>query len=173
MTPDRLLVDHLATPIGEALLVSDEQGRLCALDWQDHAPRLREFLRRRYGAVALEPGRASSATVQALEGYFAGELDRLEEIRCAPAGTPFQLAVWSALRDIPAGRTSSYGALAARVGRPRAVRAVGHANGANPIGIVIPCHRLVGAHGALTGYGGGLPRKRWLLAHEAAHAPAV
>jgi methylated-DNA-[protein]-cysteine S-methyltransferase len=104
----------------------------------------------------------------ALQAYFAGELARLNDITCATAGTPFQRMVWGALRTIPPGRTLSYGALAARLDRPSAARAVGLANGANPISVVIPCHRLVGANGALTGYGGGLGRKRWLLAHEGA-----
>ncbi len=85
------------------------------------------------------------------------------------AGTPFQRDVWAALREIPVGKTLSYGALAAKIGRPKAVRAVGLANGANPIGIVVPCHRVIGADSSLTGYGGGLDRKRWLLNHEGAH----
>ena len=169
MSPDRLTLDRLATPIGEVLLVSDDHGRLRALDWQDHGPRMRQLLRRRYGpATVLLPGRAPRAVTEALEAYFAGELARLDRIGCAPAGTAFQRAVWAALREIPAGRTLSYGTLAARLGHPKAVRAVGLANGANPIGIVVPCHRLVGANGALTGYGGGLERKHWLLAHEGA-----
>jgi methylated-DNA-[protein]-cysteine S-methyltransferase len=87
-------------------------------------------------------------------------------VKCRLAGTPFQRSVWSALRRIPAGTTTSYGALAEHIERPTAVRAVGHANGANPISVVVPCHRVIGADGSLTGYGGGLDRKRWLLAHE-------
>ncbi len=168
-SPDRLLLDRFATPIGEALLVTDGQGRLRALDWRDHEPRMRRLLRRHYGpATALESGRAPGVVVEALESYFRGELSRLDAIACATAGTPFQRAVWAALRKIPAGQTLSYGALAARLGHPRAVRAVGLANGANPISVVVPCHRVIGANGALTGYGGGLERKRWLLAHEGA-----
>lgn len=107
---------------------------------------------------------------RALAAYFEGDLTALDGIERAAGGTPFQRAVWSALREIPAGETLSYGALAARVQSPRAVRAVGLANGANPIGIVVPCHRVIGADGAFTGYGGGLERKRWLLAHESEHA---
>ena len=87
-------------------------------------------------------------------------------IAWATAGTPFQRSVWAALVEIPAGETVSYAALARRIGRPAAVRAVGLANGANPVGIVVPCHRVIGSNGALTGYGGGLPRKAWLLRHE-------
>jgi methylated-DNA-[protein]-cysteine S-methyltransferase len=98
---------------------------------------------------------------------MAGHTAVLDSLEVETAGTPFQRTVWHALREIPAGATMSYGALAKRIGRPSAVRAVGLANGANPIGIVVPCHRVVGADGSLTGYGGGLERKRWLLAHEA------
>ena len=95
-----------------------------------------------------------------------GDLDRLVTIPWRVAGTPFQRKVWMALPKIPAGSTLSYGALAARLGSPRAMRAVGHANGANPISVVLPCHRLIGANGSLVKYGGGLERKRWLLRHE-------
>jgi methylated-DNA-[protein]-cysteine S-methyltransferase len=169
VSPDRLLLDHLATPIGEALLVTDDHGHLRALDWRDFEPRMRRLLRRHYGpGTALESGRAPGAVVEALESYFAGQLSRLDAIACATGGTPFQRAVWAALRKIPAGQTLSYGALAVLLGHPQAARAVGLANGANPIGVVVPCHRVIGANGALTGYGGGLERKRWLLAHEGA-----
>lgn len=104
-----------------------------------------------------------------LEAYFAGELAEFT-LAIAPAGAPFQLRVWRALLEIPFGTTESYGALARRIGLPQAARAVGLANGRNPISIVIPCHRVIGADGSLTGYGGGLERKRWLLAHEQRHA---
>jgi methylated-DNA-[protein]-cysteine S-methyltransferase len=116
--------------------------------------------------VALRDGRAPRAVLAPLEAYFAGDLGALRAIPVATAGTAFQRAVWSALREIPPGTTLGYGALARRIGRPSAIRAVGAANGANPVSVVVPCHRLVGAGGALTGYGGGLARKRWLLAHE-------
>jgi methylated-DNA-[protein]-cysteine S-methyltransferase len=168
MPPDRLLLDRVPTPIGESLLVTDEAGRLRALDWSDYEPRLRRLLRRHYGATALSLGRAPRRLCAALDAYFAGDLGALDGIDCATGGTAFQRRVWAALRTIPAGRTLSYGALAARIGAPKAVRAVGLANGANPIGVVVPCHRVIGADGSLTGYGGGLERKRWLLAHEGA-----
>jgi methylated-DNA-[protein]-cysteine S-methyltransferase len=109
--------------------------------------------------------------VRALERYFSGDLSTLGGIDCHTNGTPFQRRVWRALREIPVGQTLSYGAIAARIGRPTAVRAVGLANRANPIGVVVPCHRVIGADGALTGYGGGLERKRWLLAHEGVVLP--
>jgi methylated-DNA-[protein]-cysteine S-methyltransferase len=166
--PDRLLLDRLPTPIGEALLVTDGLGRLRALDWADHELRLIRLLRRHYGAVALAAGRTPADIRRALDVYFAGDLGVLDAIDCATAGTPFQRAVWAGLRAIGPGETLSYGALAARLGVPKAVRAVGLANGANPIGVVVPCHRVIGADGSLTGYGGGLDRKRWLLRHEGA-----
>ena len=168
MPPDRLLLDRRATPIGEAQLVTDADGRLRALDWADHEPRLRRLLHRHYGAIALSVGRAPDAVRRALDDYFAGDLGALDAIDCATAGTDFQRAVWAGLRAIAPGETLSYGALAARLGMPKAVRAVGLANGANPIGVVVPCHRVIGADGSLTGYGGGLDRKRWLLRHEGA-----
>ena len=101
-----------------------------------------------------------------LDAYFAGDLAALDRIAVRPAGTPFQRRVWDALRGIRAGTTSSYRDLAIGIGSPAAVRAVGAANGANPIPIVVPCHRVIGTGGKLVGYGGGLDRKRWLLAHE-------
>jgi methylated-DNA-[protein]-cysteine S-methyltransferase len=103
---------------------------------------------------------------QALSAYFKGDLDRLGTIKWRVAGTPFQQKVWHALPNIPAGTTLSYGALAAKLDAPNAMRAVGHANGSNPISVVLPCHRLIGANGSLVKYGGGLSRKKWLLEHE-------
>ncbi|MCA9677318.1 MAG: methylated-DNA--[protein]-cysteine S-methyltransferase, partial [Myxococcales bacterium] len=105
-----------------------------------------------------------------LAAYLDGAR-RAFDVPLAPAGTPFQLAVWDALLAIPYGATESYGALARRLGRPHAARAVGAANGQNPISIIVPCHRVIGADGSLTGYGGGLPAKRWLLAHEQGGGP--
>jgi methylated-DNA-[protein]-cysteine S-methyltransferase len=166
-SPDRLTSSRLSTPIGQALILTDDQGRLRALDWSDFEPRMLRTARRHYGpAATLTPGPLPHPVAQALDAYFSGQLDGLERLECRTGGTPFQREVWRALRKIPVGDTLSYGALAARIGRPKAVRAVGLANGANPIGVVVPCHRVIGANGTLTGYGGGLERKRWLLAHE-------
>ncbi len=156
----------METPIGTALLVADAEEVLRALDWEDYAPRMKELLRLHYGPVVLRPGPAPRAMKQSLSAYFKGDLDALGTIKWRVAGTPFQRAVWTALGRIPPGTTLSYGALANRLGCPRATRAVGHANGANPISVVIPCHRLIGANGSLVKYGGGLERKRWLLRHE-------
>ncbi len=164
--PERLILDRYASPIGEILLVVDEDEVLRALDFIDHQARMQRLLKRHYGMRTLEEGQAPLAIRQALDAYFAGDAAALSEVAWKTAGTDFQRAVWRALTDIPPGKTLSYGALAARLGKPKAVRAVGLANGANPVGIVVPCHRVIGANGSLTGYGGGLERKRWLLAHE-------
>jgi methylated-DNA-[protein]-cysteine S-methyltransferase len=164
--PETFGLDRLETPIGIALLVTDADGALRALDWEDYEPRLRELLRLQYGATALQNARAPHDIRAALTGYFAGDLDRLNGIKWRVAGTAFQRKVWTALPTIPAGTTMSYGALAAQLDMPKAVRALGHANGSNPISVVVPCHRVIGTDGSLTGYGGGLKRKQWLLEHE-------
>jgi methylated-DNA-[protein]-cysteine S-methyltransferase len=164
--PETFGLDRLETPIGVALLVTDAEGVLRALDWEDFEPRMRELLRRQYGAVVMNEVKAPRHTLSALTRYFKGDLAALNAIEWRVAGTPFQQKVWHALPNIPAGTTMSYGALAAKLDAPNAMRAVGHANGANPISVVVPCHRLIGANGSLIKYGGGLARKRWLLAHE-------
>jgi len=159
-------IDRIPTPIGVMLLVQDRAQRLRALDWEDHEPRMARLLRRHYGGVELVPGDGRGAIADALRSYLAGTLDAIEGIPVETAGTKFQRRVWRELRRIPAGATLSYRELAGRIGRPDAVRAVGLANGANPVGVVVPCHRVIGSDGGLTGYGGGLERKRWLLEHE-------
>lgn len=166
----RLLIDHTRTPIGELAVVADAEGRLRATFWPDREDRLLRSLQLHYGkdGFTLTPARNPSGLTAALAAYFEGDLRIIDGLPVATAGTPFQRSVWAALRGIPCGTTVSYGEIARRIGRPSAVRAVGLANGANPIGIVVPCHRVVGASGALTGYGGGMERKRWLLAHEGA-----
>jgi methylated-DNA-[protein]-cysteine S-methyltransferase len=166
--PQHLRLDRLPSPIGEILLVTDEAGAVRALDFHDYVPRMTRLLRLHYGDQPLQDGDAPHATRQALADYFRGSPQALSAIPWATGGTAFQNAVWRALMDVPAGSTSTYAALAARIGKPSATRAVGAANGANPIAILVPCHRLVGADGSLTGYGGGLERKAWLLAHEGA-----
>lgn len=172
----RLLVDHLRTPIGELVIVSDESARVRAqvraIDWLDHEDRMLRKLTIHYGADGwtLTRDRDPFGHTAALAAYMDGDLAALDSLEVATDGTVFQRQVWRALREISAGTTTSYGALAKRIGRPSAVRAVGLANGANPIGIVVPCHRVIGADGSLTGYAGGLQRKRWLIAHEARHA---
>ena len=168
MSEQSFSLDRFDTPIGPMLIVTDDAQHLRALEWEDHAPRLKKLLRRYYGAdVAVVPEAKRAAPARyALQAYFAGDLIAVTEVAVATNGTDFQHLVWNALRRIPAGETVSYGALAARIGRPTASRAVGLANGANPIPIVVPCHRVIGADASLTGFGSGLPRKSWLLDHE-------
>lgn len=168
--PDRyrFLTDTLPTPIGDLVLICDEEGRLRATDWTNYDHRMQQLLNRHYGAdnFALAQAKDPFGLSSAIAAYFEGELHAIDTLAVATAGTDFQKSVWHALRSIPVGTTLSYGALAEKLGKPSAVRAVGLANGANPIGVVVPCHRVIGANGSLTGYGGGLERKRWLLNHE-------
>jgi methylated-DNA-[protein]-cysteine S-methyltransferase len=166
--PERLRLDRMATPIGEALIVTDDAGIVRALDWTDRESSMTRLLRLHYGSMVPEPGAAPDAVKRLLRRYFEGEIDCLAAIPWRTAGTPFQRGVWTGLTMIPAGATLSYGALAAKLGCPSAVRAVGLANGSNPISLVVPCHRVIGSDGSLTGYGGGIDRKRWLLTHEGA-----
>jgi methylated-DNA-[protein]-cysteine S-methyltransferase len=168
MPIDRLALSriHADHPIGPILIVS-KGNRLVALDFDSADGRLRQILRPRYGKdLVFEESECSVGIASAIRLYLDGRLDALDDIAVDAGGTPFQQQVWTALREIPPGQTRSYGQMATRLGRPDAPRAVGSANALNPISIVIPCHRLVGSSGALTGYGGGIERKRWLLAHE-------
>jgi len=170
---------RLATPAGDVVLV-ERGGALVALVFEDHWKGMSGELARRFGeftfeenlqeetAVPASPREAPASAASALQRYFAGDLRALDALEVDTGGTPFQRLVWSTLRRIPAGSTWSYARLAREIGRPSATRAVAAANGANPVSIVIPCHRVIGSDGGLTGYGGGLPRKRWLLAHEGA-----
>jgi len=166
--PEILFRHQLETPVGTMLLITDKQQRIRALDWLEYEDRMHRLLQRyaKKKAFELQAGSLPTAIRKALDAYFAGNFAPVNNIPVYTAGTVFQQAVWQALRNIPAGTTLSYGALAKKLGRPKAVRAVGTANGANPIGIVIPCHRVIGMDGSMTGYGGGIERKRWLLAHE-------
>jgi methylated-DNA-[protein]-cysteine S-methyltransferase len=149
--------DMMQSPIGELMLVTDGKALTgLYMNNQKHVARRAKAVR---DEAMLKRPRAL------LQAYFAGEL-RAFDLPLAAEGTPFQQRVWRALCDIPYGETISYGELARRIGQPKAARAVGLANGQNPISIVVPCHRVIGANGSLTGYGGGLERKRWLLAHE-------
>jgi len=171
MTDEKFLIDKMNTPLGTAILIADENGALRMHYWEDPAETWRTEFHRRHGNAALVDRRDPFGHRAALERYFDGEIAALDTIPVAFSGTPFQKRVWNALRTIAGGTTLSYGALAQRIGAPTAVRAVGLANGRNPIGVVVPCHRVIGSDGSLTGYGGGLPRKRWLLEHEARHSP--
>jgi methylated-DNA-[protein]-cysteine S-methyltransferase len=165
-----LAIGRYDSPIG-ALAVATIGDRVVGIDLGGNPAGLETSLARKAGYP--ESGTPSLAVLARLRRYFDGELDALDDIAVDPAGTPFQLRVWTALRDVRAGTTTSYSALARHIGTPNAVRAVGAANGANPIPIIIPCHRVIGADGRLVGYGGGLDRKRWLLAHEGVRSQSL
>ncbi|HEY4030544.1 MAG TPA: methylated-DNA--[protein]-cysteine S-methyltransferase [Caulobacteraceae bacterium] len=163
-------LSRIPTPVGDMLIAVDDQDRLRVLDWDSHVERMERLMERYYGpdAVTLAQSGADSLIRAKLVAYVAGDIGAIDDITTHTTGTAFQRRVWAALREIPAGQTWSYGQLAAHVGEPGAARAVGLANGSNPIGVVVPCHRVIGANGTLTGYGGGIERKRWLLRHEGA-----
>ena len=164
----QLFLDKLDTPVGRIFLAVDAEGSLRATHFTDDPETLRPVLVHHYGknGFSLEPSKNPGGVTATLESYFAGELGAIDRIAVQTTGTEFQQKVWRALREIPCGTTTSYGKLAVLIGHPAAVRAVGLANGSNPIGVVVPCHRVIGSNGSLTGYGGGIERKRWLLKHE-------
>ena len=163
----RLEITEVESPIGRLALAVGSKG-ICVLEFRPDWKRIRRDLERRFGEVTLVRRRDPGGVVTKLRAYLAGDLESLDAIPVDVEGTAFQQKVWKALRRIPAGRTISYGELARRIGMPSAMRAVGAANGANPVPLVVPCHRVIGASGKLTGYGGGMRRKEWLLRHEGA-----
>lgn len=158
-----MTLDRLDSPVGELVLLECRR-RLVALAFSHRWERVEKDLRRRRGSLDFQPGR--SLYSRALADYFNGNLSALDDIEWDVQGTAFQESVWQALSLIPAGATWSYAQLASQIGRAKAVRAVANAVGANPVSIVLPCHRVVGSNGQLTGFGGGLERKSWLLRHE-------
>lgn len=158
------------SPIG-ALTCLVRDGVLVGVEFAPRPESVRpgatvEYVRRRFPGEAIRDVDEAGGVRQAFERYFAGDIRALDVLTVDPGGTPFQTKVWMALREIEAGKTWSYEALAQRVGSPAAMRAVGAANGANPIPLVLPCHRVIGKNGKLVGYGGGMDRKVWLLRHE-------
>jgi methylated-DNA-[protein]-cysteine S-methyltransferase len=163
-----LLQDKIDTPMGPLWIICDEQYRLRAVEWEEHSDRMEQLLELHYRhegyqrVGATDPGGLSGK----LADYFAGDLGIIDTLSTATAGTPFQREVWKTLRTIPCGQVMHYGQLAEALGRPSAARAVGAANGSNPISIVVPCHRVIGRNGTMTGYAGGVQRKEWLLRHE-------
>ena len=169
---ETLTLDRLITPIGIALLVTDEAGVLRAFNWTEYEGRMLAWIGKHYPKATLREDRAPAPVRAPFEAYFAGDVGALDAVPWKASGTSFQMKVWEALCSIPAGETLSYRGLAERIGRPTAVRAVGLANGANPVAVAAPCHRVIGSNGSLTGYGGGLARKEWLLAHEGARFKA-
>ncbi len=160
-----LMFDELDTELGTIALVCND-AHLIAVEFQGFGARMDAYLKARYGDFRLARVADPLNITSRLEDYFRGDLASLSGITVDLFGTAFQQSVWRALREIPIGETVSYGQLAARIGKPAASRAVGMANSKNPIGIVVPCHRVIGADGSLTGDAGGVERKRWLLAHE-------
>ena len=164
-----LCLDTLESEVGKILLVAND-GYLCALEFADCEPRLMQSLQQRYGSISLKAVSNPLGFSHKLRAYLQGDCNSLASIPVNPGGTTFQQRVWAALREIPPGCTQSYRELAEKVDRPKAYRAVGMANSQNPIAIVIPCHRVIGANGRLTGYAGGLERKQWLLQHEQLHS---
>lgn len=163
----KLYMSSMDSPLGTIILMTDDENRLRVLDFADHEQRMLDLLHRQYKHTEIIPASTPCPYEKNLHDYFNGDLDALNTIPVATGGTPFQRAVWQALQEIPHSQTMSYAELAAKVGNPKASRAIGLANGANPISIVIPCHRVIGKDGSMTGYGGGLERKIWLLRHEA------
>ncbi|HXV76330.1 MAG TPA: methylated-DNA--[protein]-cysteine S-methyltransferase, partial [Candidatus Polarisedimenticolaceae bacterium] len=155
------------SPIGELVVVT-RGGVVCAIAFGRRYDGLERGLERRFARIDWSDAPADGAATTALGRYFDGDVRALEPLAADPGGSPFQRAVWDVLRRIPPGETRSYLDVARRVGKPDAVRAVARANATNPVPLIIPCHRVIGADGSLTGFGGGLDRKRWLLRHEAA-----
>ncbi|MBD8679749.1 methylated-DNA--[protein]-cysteine S-methyltransferase [Sphingomonas sp. CFBP 13720] len=171
MTNLSLFEERIASPVGEIVVLTDAARVLRALDFADYNARMRRLLDRHYGprGWTVAPAIGESAAARAIRSYFDGDVVAIDSVATVTGGTGFQRAVWTALRAVGAGSTVAYAEIAAAIGRPTAMRAVGLANGANPVAIVVPCHRIIGRSGALTGYGGGIERKRWLIDHERAH----
>jgi O-6-methylguanine DNA methyltransferase len=163
----KLWLDHVDSPVGRLTLVSDGDALRALTFPNDQEDWLGRHLAQHHRDAELVSARDAGGFTARLEAYFAGDLAAIDAIPAAPAGSDFQRAVWALLRTIPVGTTTTYGALARKLGKPPgASRAVGLASGANPIAIVVPCHRVVGSNDRLTGFGGGIARKEWLLAHE-------
>ncbi len=162
-----LLIDHLESPVGEVLILTDGE-KLCALDFRGYEDRMNRLLEPRFDGQKWQDADDPQGVSSKLKAYFEGDVTAVDDIPVDTGGTAFQQRVWAALRKIPAGRTATYGELATKLGNSNASRAVGLANSLNPVAIVVPCHRVIGANGTLTGYAGGLDRKKWLLEHEGA-----
>jgi methylated-DNA-[protein]-cysteine S-methyltransferase len=163
---------EIDSPIGP-LTIAGSAGKVCLLHFGSADDHVRRSLGRWFPAQPIEPHDDPAGVVQKLRAYFAGDLEALDTIDVQMHGTPFQQRVWGALRQVRAGHTASYADIARAIDAPSSVRAVGAANGANPVAVIVPCHRIIGTNGSLTGYGGGLDRKRWLLSHETRQAKLV
>lgn len=161
------LTDRIATPIGELILIARD-GVLLLLEFDDSKDRYMREMRARFGDMELQACTNPFGLSDIIRDYFAGNLKAIDHMITEGGGTDFEERVWTELRKIPCGQTVSYGSIAKKLGDIQLSRAVGTANGKNPIAIVVPCHRVIGADGSMTGYGGGLHRKEWLLRHEGA-----
>ncbi len=155
----------IGTPI-DSLTLAARNGRVCLLHFGADDAYVRTTLQRWYPDESVQDGSDRGGAADALVGYFDGDLGAIDKVPVEMNGTAFQKRVWDALRQVPAGKTATYAEIAVLIGSPAAVRAVGAANGANPVAVIVPCHRIIGSNGTLTGYGGGLHRKEWLLRHE-------
>lgn len=160
-----MYLDKFDSPLGEIVLAGTAEA-LCALDFGDCRERMDRLLMRHWPGVELERKPGFGGFQGTIEAYLDGDLEALTAIRTDSNGTEFEELVWNCLRTLKPGTTASYGELAVRLGRPGAARGVGRANSQNPVALVVPCHRVIGSDGSLTGYAGGLERKKWLLAHE-------
>ena len=163
-----LLEDKIDTPLGPLWIICDELFYLRAVEWEEHSNRMVQLLGLHYGVSGYQrvACKNPNGLSDKLRDYFDGDLTVIETLPTATAGTEFQREVWQALRTIPCGQIMHYGQLADQLGRPGAARAVGAANGSNPVSVVVPCHRVIGSNGTMTGYAGGVSRKEWLLRHE-------
>ncbi len=166
-TPLRLTQGVFDSPLGTLLTLHDQDGVLRALDFLEFESRMHKLLDRQVRSWEIVGDKQGTPLAAELRSYFDGDMAAFDQVPVATGGTPFQREVWAALRRIPAGRTRAYGDLAHDLQRKNGSRAVGLANGSNPIALVVPCHRVIGADGTLTGFAGGLQRKQWLLHHEA------
>jgi len=168
-TPVRIVRTMLETPVGPFVALHRD-GRLLFADFRKSRAEHEAKLRRRFGRIEIVDETRPGDVMKALRRYLKGDVTAIDALATDTIGTPFQEMVWMALRKIPAGQTMSYAELAAKIGRPSAIRAVARANALNPVGVIVPCHRVIGSNGKLTGYASGLNRKAWLLAHERKHA---
>jgi methylated-DNA-[protein]-cysteine S-methyltransferase len=155
------------SPVGRIVIAVGDPGVL-ALEFADDDAQVRARLARAIPGARFQSGPRADAIVATLRAYFGGDVHAIDDLAVQAHGTAFQKKVWAALRNIPAGKTVSYRDIAAAIGAPSAVRAVGAANGQNPVAVIVPCHRVIASDGTLCGYGGGLWRKEWLLRHEGA-----
>jgi methylated-DNA-[protein]-cysteine S-methyltransferase len=161
------LSDRISTPIGDMILIARD-GVILLLEFADTDGRVMREMKARFGQVVLQPTDNPFGLSDVIRDYFAGQLHAIDQLISDGGGTDFERKVWSELRNIACGTTCSYGDIARKLGDINLSRAVGLANGKNPVAIVVPCHRVIGADGSMTGYGGGLARKQWLLRHEGA-----